>query len=113
MSKFDRVSDEVLAKRKAAIELEQKNRRLEKRELDPRQFADIHSELGCEIIPVFITIHKGGGAIHYGFSPIEDYETDTFEYFDKCTKHNVKSASYKLLSPTGTDDIISLAIKAS
>ncbi len=100
MPKLDSFSDEALARNKAAIELEQKNRRLKLSGLDPRQFAETHlSSIGCHIEPVFKRILRGKGALHYDIDPAFDYASDAYEYFDKCTKHGVTSASYSLLTP--------------
>ncbi len=100
MPRFDGFSLSKLEELKASVELAIKNRWLKIEGLDPRRFVEIHSELGCEITPVFIKIHKGGGAIHYDdVDPAFDYASDAFEYKDECKKHKVRSAGYKLLTP--------------
>lgn len=82
--------------------LQEKSKKLRVNGLGVVEFNERHVLSDCKIVPVFVTIDRGGGAINIGILSEDDYAGDAFVYHDECLGHRVISADYKLLSPIGT-----------
>ena len=93
---------EMREKRRVSKKEGRKESMLKRNNLPVSEFDALHVEPTCKIVPVFVTIDRGGGAINYGLVKEEDYASDAYVYHDKCEGHDVISANYSLLSPIGT-----------
>lgn len=82
----------------AAIDLARKSNRLMQNGIDIKEFTNLHIDADCSIKPELLEVLPGKGAIHVDIDPNCDYTSPAYRYRDRCTKHNVVSAKYDLLT---------------